>query len=116
MPEADQAKMGGDGEADSDEETVTVKRKKREKGQGRMTLPETLRREDVYIEPTESTEGCVVIGEEVNSRESSRQMAMGYSIPYSISILALCCLFAWHMHGASSWKQKSTIKRLRSMS
>ncbi|EIM71583.1 transposase IS66 [Nitritalea halalkaliphila LW7] len=65
VPETDQAKMGGDGEADSDEETVTVKRKKREKGQGRMTLPETLRREDVYIEPTESTEGCVVIGEEV---------------------------------------------------
>jgi transposase len=39
--------------------------KKRAKGTGRMPLPEELRREDVVIEPTESTEGCVMIGEEI---------------------------------------------------
>ena len=39
--------------------------KKRAKGTGRMSLPEELRREDVVIEPSESTEGCVRIGEEV---------------------------------------------------
>jgi transposase len=39
--------------------------KKRAKGTGRMSLPEELRREDVVIEPTESTEGCVMIGEEI---------------------------------------------------
>ncbi len=37
---------------------------KREKGTGRMTLPEELRREVIVIEPTESVEGCVKIGEE----------------------------------------------------
>jgi transposase len=39
--------------------------KKRAKGTGRMSLPAELRREDVIIEPSESTEGCVRIGEEV---------------------------------------------------
>lgn len=39
--------------------------KKRDKGTGRMSLPVELRREDVIIEPSESTEGCVIIGEEV---------------------------------------------------
>lgn len=39
--------------------------KKRAKGTGRMSLPEELRREEVVIEPSESTEGCVRIGEEV---------------------------------------------------
>lgn len=39
--------------------------KKRAKGTGRMSLPEELRREDVVIEPSESTEGCVMIGEEI---------------------------------------------------
>ncbi len=39
--------------------------KKRAKGTGRMSLPEELRREEVVIEPFESTEGCVRIGEEV---------------------------------------------------
>lgn len=39
--------------------------KKRAKGTGRMTLPEDLRREDIVIEPSESTQGCVKIGEEV---------------------------------------------------
>lgn len=39
--------------------------KKRAKGTGRMSLPEELRREEVVIEPTEPTEGCTKIGEEV---------------------------------------------------
>ena len=39
--------------------------KKRAKGTGRMTLPEELRREEIVIEPSESTQGCVKIGEEV---------------------------------------------------
>ena len=39
--------------------------KKRAKGTGRMTLPEELRREEIVIEPSESTRGCVKIGEEV---------------------------------------------------
>lgn len=39
--------------------------KKRAKGTGRMTLPEELRREEVVIQPLESTEGCVRIGQEV---------------------------------------------------
>ena len=39
--------------------------KKRAKGTGRMTLPEELRREVIVIEPSESTEGCTRIGEEV---------------------------------------------------
>jgi transposase len=39
--------------------------KKRAKGTGRMSLPEELRREEVVIEPSESTEGCTRIGEEV---------------------------------------------------
>jgi transposase len=39
--------------------------KKRAKGTGRMSLPEELRREDIVIEPSESTEGCTRIGEEV---------------------------------------------------
>ncbi|WP_083891993.1 IS66 family transposase [Echinicola vietnamensis] len=39
--------------------------KKRAKGTGRMNLPEELRREEVVIEPSEPTEGCVRIGEEV---------------------------------------------------
>ena len=30
-----------------------------------MSLPEELRREEVVIEPSESTQGCVRIGEEV---------------------------------------------------
>ena len=42
-----------------------VKPKKRAKGTGRMGLPEELRREEVVIEPSEPTEGCVKIGEEV---------------------------------------------------
>jgi transposase len=42
-----------------------VKPKKRAKGTGRMSLPEELRREEVVIEPSEPTEGCVKIGEEV---------------------------------------------------
>jgi len=50
-------------------ESITVAEKpalkKRAKGTGRMSLPEELRREDVVIEPCESTEGCVRIGEEV---------------------------------------------------
>jgi len=39
--------------------------KKRGKGSGRMSLPEELRREEVVIQPSESTEGCVQIGQEV---------------------------------------------------
>lgn len=39
--------------------------KKRAKGTGRMSLPEGLRREEVVIEPSESTEGCTRIGEEI---------------------------------------------------
>lgn len=39
--------------------------KKRAKGTGRMSLPEELTREEIVIEPSESTEGCVKIGEEV---------------------------------------------------
>jgi transposase len=39
--------------------------KKRAKGTGRMSLPEELRREEVVIEPSEPTEGCTRIGEEV---------------------------------------------------
>lgn len=39
--------------------------KKRAKGTGRMSLPEELRREKVVIEPSEPTEGCTRIGEEV---------------------------------------------------
>lgn len=39
--------------------------KKRAKGTGRMPLPEELRREEVVIEPSESTEDCTRIGEEV---------------------------------------------------
>jgi len=39
--------------------------KKRAKGSGRMSLPEELRREEVVIQPSESTEGCVQIGQEV---------------------------------------------------
>lgn len=39
--------------------------KKRAKGTGRMVLPETLRRETIYIEPEEDVTGFTVIGEEV---------------------------------------------------
>lgn len=39
--------------------------KKRAKGTSRMSLPKELRREEVVIEPSESTEGCVQIGQEV---------------------------------------------------
>ncbi|WP_439484113.1 IS66 family transposase [Cyclobacterium plantarum] len=39
--------------------------KKRAKGTGRMSLPEDLKREEVVIQPSESTEGCVQIGQEV---------------------------------------------------
>jgi transposase len=39
--------------------------KKREKGQGRMSLPENLRREIIIIEPAEDTTGCTKIGEEI---------------------------------------------------
>jgi transposase len=39
--------------------------KKRAKGTGRMALPEELKREEVVIEPVESTEGCTRIGEEI---------------------------------------------------
>lgn len=39
--------------------------KKRAKGTGRMSLPEELRREEIVIEPSESVEGCVKIGEEI---------------------------------------------------
>ncbi|QDH79623.1 IS66 family transposase [Echinicola soli] len=39
--------------------------KKRAKGTGRMSLPEELEREEIVIEPAESTEGCVRIGEEI---------------------------------------------------
>lgn len=39
--------------------------KKRAKGTGRMPLPQELRREDIVIEPSESTQDCVRIGEEV---------------------------------------------------
>ena len=39
--------------------------KKRAKGTGRMSLPAELRREDIIIQPTESIEGCVKIGEEI---------------------------------------------------
>ncbi|WP_332914735.1 IS66 family transposase, partial [Algoriphagus boritolerans] len=39
--------------------------KKRAKGTGRMSLPEELRREDIVIQPSESTENCVQIGQEV---------------------------------------------------
>jgi transposase len=39
--------------------------KKRAKGTGRMSLPEELTREEIVIEPSESTEGCTKIGEEV---------------------------------------------------
>lgn len=47
------------------EEIQKKPRKKRAKGTGRMSLPEELPREEVVIEPSESTEGCVKIGEEV---------------------------------------------------
>jgi len=48
-------------------ESVTAKPApgKRAKGTGRMTLPEELRREDIVIQPSESTENCVQIGQEV---------------------------------------------------
>lgn len=48
-------------------ESVTAKPapRKRAKGTGRMTLPEELRREDIVIQPSESTENCVQIGQEV---------------------------------------------------
>jgi transposase len=51
-------------------ETVAAKaqktpQKKRAKGTGRMNLPEELPREEVVIEPSESTEGYVKIGAEV---------------------------------------------------
>jgi transposase len=39
--------------------------KKRAKGTGRMSLPEELTRKEIVIEPSESTEGCTKIGEEV---------------------------------------------------
>lgn len=39
--------------------------KKRAKGTGRMSLPEGLERKIILIEPLESTENCVKIGEEV---------------------------------------------------
>ena len=39
--------------------------KKRAKGTGRMSLPQELPREEVVIQPSESTEGCVKIGEEI---------------------------------------------------
>ncbi|REG87077.1 IS66 family transposase [Algoriphagus antarcticus] len=39
--------------------------KKRAKGTGRMSLPEELAREEIIIEPCESTAGCTKIGEEV---------------------------------------------------
>ena len=39
--------------------------KKRAKGTGRMSLPEELTREEIVIEPSESTEGCTKIGQEV---------------------------------------------------
>ncbi|WP_291373771.1 IS66 family transposase [Cyclobacterium sp.] len=39
--------------------------KKRAKGTGRMSLPEALERKIILIEPLESTENCVKIGEEV---------------------------------------------------
>ena len=39
--------------------------KKRAKGTGRMPLPEELRREEIVIEPCESIQDCVKIGEEV---------------------------------------------------
>lgn len=39
--------------------------KKRAKGTGRMSLPQELRREEIVIEPSESTQDCVRIGEEV---------------------------------------------------
>lgn len=51
----------------SDSASATTKQtpRKRAKGTVRMTLPEELRREEVVIEPTESVEDCVRIGEEV---------------------------------------------------
>jgi transposase len=45
--------------------TTKPEPKKRAKGTGRMSLPEELRREEVVIEPSESTEGCTRIGEEI---------------------------------------------------
>lgn len=39
--------------------------KKRAKGTGRMSLPEELTRKEIVIEPSQSTEGCTKIGEEV---------------------------------------------------
>lgn len=39
--------------------------RKRAKGTGRMPLPEGIRREDIVIEPSESIQDCVKIGEEV---------------------------------------------------
>jgi transposase len=39
--------------------------KKRAKGTGRMSLPEELTREEIVIEPSESTEDCTRIGQEV---------------------------------------------------
>ncbi len=46
-------------------EVVKTTPKIRAKGTGRMSLPEELKREDIMIQPTESIEGCVKIGEEV---------------------------------------------------
>lgn len=45
--------------------SVKKERKKRNADQGRMALPETLRRETVTLEPSEDLTGCVKIGEEV---------------------------------------------------
>ncbi len=39
--------------------------KKREKGQGRMILPDTLRREVIVIEPEQDLTGCILIGQQV---------------------------------------------------
>lgn len=51
------------------EQAVTIAEKKtpkkRAKGQGRMVLPENLRRETIIIEPSEDVSNCAKIGEEV---------------------------------------------------
>lgn len=52
-------------EAETEKPRPVAKPKKRAKGTGRMSLPETLRRETVVIEPEEDVTGCTLIGQDV---------------------------------------------------
>jgi hypothetical protein len=66
--------------------------KKRAKGTGRMGLPEELRREDVVIQPSESTEGCVIIGEEVTEVLDVAVLVL-LSVLYCLMIVYPCGCF-----------------------